>query len=98
MATRKVSGTKGSKKKGAGKKSSKSPAKKSASKKTAARAGIAAAPSIPFPNLECFRKCNEKFNECLRKGVNRETCLKRFARCAARCFGGGIFEQGGDEE
>jgi hypothetical protein len=93
MATKKGSSKKSSTK------SSKKSSKKSA-KKSAARAGITTTtPGTTFPpppNLRCILACAMQLNKCLQKGVDRDTCIKRFQRCVLKCQGGGgIFDEGG---
>lgn len=100
MATKRAPAKKGPTKKGATKKSA---AKKSA-RKSAARLATPAgtlppgpAAGIPPLDLRCIVACAMQFNKCLQKGVDRDTCVKRFQRCVLRCRGLlGQSDPGGD--
>jgi len=65
------------------KRSAKKASKKSA-KKPAKKAAI-----IPPPiNLACIEACIKRFEDCIAKGVDRATCIKRLQSNLANCAGG----------
>jgi hypothetical protein len=61
------------------KRSAKKASKKSA-KKSAKKAAI-----IPPINLACIEACIKRYEDCLAKGVDRATCLKRLQKNLANC-------------
>jgi hypothetical protein len=88
MATKKVSGKKGSTKKSASKK---------ATKKSTKKATKATIVPPQLPNFQCLLTCYQRYVNCLKKGVPPATCQKRLQRCILRCVGGAT-DPGPDEE
>ncbi|HMH42072.1 MAG TPA: hypothetical protein VK557_01200 [Pyrinomonadaceae bacterium] len=63
-------------------------ATKKASKKSAKKPAKKAAASFPPPNLACIEACVKRFEDCIAKGVDRATCMKRLQKNLANCARG----------
>ena len=61
---------------------------KKTSKKSAKKSAKKAGASFPLPNLLCIEAAIKRYEDCIAKGVDRATCLKRLQKNLANCVRG----------